>query len=405
MSALSRDRPSGLLQWRPGDRKTIYLCVAVLTACALLMVVFAGVIWSDYAGQTPGHPAEFGDFFAIWSYAEILRDHPATDLYDFATLHAEQVALGMNPAFDKPCPYPPMFLNFLWPLRQLPYNAAYLAWSLGTLGLFVWVVLATCSRLPVCVLGVILAPESTETIFAGQSGFLAAALLTAGVRLAGRRPVLAGILLGLLSYKPQFGLLVPVALVAGGFWLVFAAACATVAALALTASVVFGWGVWQAWLEMLPAYSALFDRFTEFLPLQPTVTANLQMLGAAPGTARAIQALVALIVAVFIWRCFRRLPGPLAAAALLTGTFLATPHAFICDMPMLTAAIALYIQTRVGQAGAFQLPEIAILLVAFLFPALMMVAGFAVPTSTLALALFFGLILRTAARSGGAGVV
>ena len=41
-----------------------------------------------------------------------------------------------------------------------------------------------------------------------------------------RRPLIAGILFGLMAYKPQFGLMIPIALAAGGYWRSFSAAAA-----------------------------------------------------------------------------------------------------------------------------------------------------------------------------------
>ena len=123
--------------------------------------------------------------------------------------------------------------------------------------------MSTCSRLPLCVLGVlgvlgvIVAPASTASIAAGQSGFLAAALITAGVRLAGSRPVLGGILLGILSYTPQLGFLVPIALAAAGFWPAFLAASVTAIGLAVVATFAFGWAIWPAWISTLPVYAEI----------------------------------------------------------------------------------------------------------------------------------------------------
>jgi hypothetical protein len=52
----------------------------------------------------------------------------------------------------------------------------------------------------------------------GQNNTWTAALFGGGLSLLERRPLLAGGLLGLLIYKPQFGLLIPVALLAGRHW-------------------------------------------------------------------------------------------------------------------------------------------------------------------------------------------
>jgi hypothetical protein len=393
-----------LLQWRPNQPKTIGLCTLLLALCLLVMIVYLDRIWTDYTGHTTGRSPGFGDFFALWSYAKIARTHPAADLYDLATLHASQVALGMDRDAKNPFPYPPTFLLLLAPLARLPYFAAYLFWTVGSVALFVWAVIRTCSRLPLCVLGVVVAPVSVVGISSGQSGFLAGALMTAGIRLARSRPVVAGILLGLLSYKPQLGLLVPVALASGGLWTAFVAAGVTVAGLALAATLAYGWAVWPAWIAMLPAYAQMFDRSGVQLQFMPTVLANLRLAGWPLPAADCAQAVVGIAVAVFVAGCFRRQPGlqanpflqcnadRLAAAALLVGTFLATPHAFVYDMPMLTAAIALFIEDRLATTRVFSAAEVVILILATLFP-LVMVSTNTIPLSAVPLGLLFGLIV------------
>ena len=386
-------RGAWLLRWRAGERKTFYLCALVLGSSAFVLLIYMQTIWAEFIGQIPGQPPPFGDFFALWSYAKIASAQPAAALYDFAGLHASQVALGMVPSAYNPFPYPPTFILYLWPLSLLPYEAAYLVWMLATLALFVWAVVATCSRLPLCVLGVIVAPAGIATIASGQSGFLAAALITAGVRLGGSRPLLAGLLIGLLSYKPQLGLLVPIAFVAAGFWTALGVACTTALALALVATLAFGWAVWPAWISMLSVYAGMFDRETVGLKFMPTVMANLRKAGVTLPVAKGVQAVVALAVAILVWRCFRRHPGRLATAALLVGTFLATPHAFVYDLPMVTAALALFIAARTDAGSTLRLEEVLILILAFLFPVFMLKSGVNLPVSTVPLVLFFGLIL------------
>ncbi len=300
----------------------------------------------------------------------------------------------MVPSAQNPFPYPPTFILYLWPLSLLPYEVAYLAWIFGTFALFVWAVAATCSRLPLCILGVIVAPATLASLDTGQSGFLAAALLTAGIRLAGSRPILAGILIGLLTYKPQLGLLAPIALIAAGCWTAFRVACATALGLAAVATLVLGWAVWPAWFSMLPVYEGWFDRDTVVQTFKPTVMANLQMIGVSLTTAKLMQAAVTLLVAILVWRCFRRDPGRLASAALLVGAILATPHAFVYDLPMVVAALALFVEARTEAGAAFSLVEVLILVSAFLFPIFMLLkAADNLPISTVPLVLFFGLIL------------
>jgi len=73
----------------------------------------------------------------------------------------------------------------------------------------------------------------------GHNGFLTAALMGFALLLLDARPLLAGIPFGLLAYKPQFGLLIPLVLIATDRWKTFAAAAATVGVLTLVATLAF----------------------------------------------------------------------------------------------------------------------------------------------------------------------
>ncbi len=82
----------------------------------------------------------------------------------------------------------------------------------------------------------------------GQNGFLTAALIGGALVMLDRRPIVAGILFGLLVYKPQYGLLLPLVLAVSGRWKCFGAAAATVALLTIATTLTFGASVWHAFL-------------------------------------------------------------------------------------------------------------------------------------------------------------
>ena len=84
----------------------------------------------------------------------------------------------------------------------------------------------------------------------------------------------------------------------------------------------------------------------------PTVLSGLLMIGIPPLVAKSVQGVAAIAVAIVVARCYRRDAGPLATAALIVGIFLATPHAFIYDLPMVTGAMALFIQARIDTTGS-----------------------------------------------------
>jgi hypothetical protein len=174
---------------------------------------------------------------------------------------------------------------------------------------------------------------------------------------------------GLLAYKPQLGVLVPIALVAAGLWRVIASAAVTGLACVAVSSLAFGRDIWPIWLRQLVDYSSHFEPINY---LMPTIEANARMLGLSPRLALVAQLAVAIPVGVAVWRAFRAGPNARAAALLVVGTFLATPHAFNYDMPMMTAAIVWYFEER--RVG-LRLGEAFVLALALILPFAMWALG------------------------------
>ena len=375
-------------RWRPGEAKFRLLAIIMLVLFAAYGAVYLAT--TGFGEQTH----RFGDAFALWSWGRFAVEHAAATIYDPQTLHAAQQALGMDPRDDYPFVYPPSFLLVLWPLGILPYGAAMAALFAITVPLYLWATVGRRWRSPM-MLAAVLAPTTTIAIVAGQTGFLAAAFLAGGIRVLGRRPLLGGFLLGLLTYKPQLGLLVPVALVAARQWRAIAAASATSILLALGTSLAFGAAAWPAWLDTMQHYAGIFAaQGSEITHLMPTVTAALTGVGMPPDIAQWVQAIAALGAALAVWRCFRDGPGPLAGAALLVATFLATPYAFVYDLPVVAAAVLWVIAARHDAGGTFGLGEMVVLMLAMLFPITMPAGNPHFPLSVVALALLLGMILR-----------
>ena len=375
--------------WAPQDRKTAWLC-ATLTIVSIFYLI--GTVEVNLRTTEP-YP--FSDFFALWSYAQIALTHPVAELYDMEKLHKAQVMLGMLPDAQFPFPYPPQFLLYIWPLGFLSFYAAYAFWMAVTLLLYL---LATCvgahgKAALACT--ALLAPATTACLGVGQSGFLLAALLVGGLRLIPRHPILGGILFGLLTYKAQFGVLVPLALIAGGQWRCIAAACATTVGLIIVTMAAFGVSIWETWWQALHAYAASFDSEMAAHQLMPTVLTNLQMLGLPQDIARAGQSAAALVAAVVVWRAWRRLSRELAVPVLLAATCLATPHAFIYDLPILSSAVILFSAHRLRSTGSLVLPEVGVLILVLAIPEIMSIRDIRAPISTVAISLFLALVLAT----------
>ncbi len=375
--------------WAPRDRKTAWLSTILIATFLCFLVAVINV----QVNAEVGKPYLSGDFFAFWSWAKIASNHPVAELYNARKLHEAQLALEMLPSQQAPFPYPPTFLLVLWPLGLLPLRAAYAAWVGVTLPLYL---LASCAGVrgkALMAFAMLLAPATAICLICGQSGFLLAALLVGGLRLLPRRPVLAGILFGLLTYKPQFGILLPLALVAASQWRCIAAACATTACLVVVTVAAFGPSIWEIWWQALPGYAAWFYKTMIANPFMPTVLNNLQRLGASQGLARSAQAAAALAAGIVVWRAWRLLPHCLAVATLLAATCLATPYAFIYDLPVLSSAVFLFAAHRLRSIGSLVLPEVVVLVTVLAVPAVMAFPDCHVPISTIAITLFLTLIL------------
>jgi hypothetical protein len=383
--AICRDR---LLDSRPEGEGTKLLVGVLLMLCGAYSLIYFAVT----AHRAMSQP--IGDFFALWSAGKFLLEHPAAEIYDAGTLKAAQLALGMDPGIDYPFPYPPSFMLVVAPLGLLPWSVAYLLLIGVTLPLFIW---ATAGRRWRSWIGLaaLVAPATTITIIAGQAGLLATALLAGGFRLAARRPILAGVLLGLLTYKPQMGVLVPIALLAAGLWRTIAAAVAALLVLVIMTSLIFGISVWPVWVSGIITYSDQFAaESSEILHLMPTVFVALSRLDAPAVVAQLAQGGAAIVAAAVVWDCFRRGVTPLAAAGLMTATFLATPHAFVYDMPIVATAVLWTIIEGERSDQPFGLGERLILMLAFTSPITLPPTGIRFPVAVVSLILFLGLIAR-----------
>jgi len=381
---------------RPDGKRIATLALGVV-AFALFLLAVAGyglvAIWFRTRGST-----YVENVFPFWSWSRFLHETtvPAR-IYDFPLLDAFQHRIG--PGYHKHLPfaYPPSFLLLLWPLGLLKINVAYVVFLGVNLAAYI---AATWrrgrGRLSTALAA--LAPSTVLAVIWAQNSLLVAALLFAGSGLVRRRPILAGVLFGLMSFKPQFGLLVPIALISAREWRCFAAASATVLASVVASGYVFGWGTWTA----MPAALAGLGHFvasTRFAAASPTVTASLRLLGAGPETVQVGQVLAATLAGATIFWCFRRGFRQLPTAALMVGAFFTTPYAFDYDLPILTCAVMLVCFDAKATHVALRGWEIAVLASAIVLPyMLFFTAPFFTslhpPYGGIVLVLLFGLIVR-----------
>lgn len=286
------------------------------------------------------------DFFGLWSFGRFIHDHLAAGLYDPVGLNLYQQRLAPDFSTFYPFAYPPDMLLLLWPFGALPYHVAWAAW-LGTSAALFAIACWGLLRGPWRGYGVglaLLAPASLLNAITGETGYFTAALLVGGFALLPARPVLAGLLFGLLSLKPQMAVLLPFALAGLGAWRAMLAALVSALGLAALSCLVFPPQLWSIWLHALPAYQGLVGQNTRLYGLMTNISALPLRLGAPPQLSEALQLATSAILVVGCFLAFRSGRYRLAVAALLTGTQAAAMHALIYDAPAASLAPLLLLE-------------------------------------------------------------
>ncbi len=283
-----------------------------------------------------------GDFPPYYSAASMTLHGDPAGVYDRSKLSvAERATLGDKaPGFQR-FQYPPMFLAMIVPLAMLPYSGAMIVWTLVGVTAYlsmikkivpgrdtVWVALAF--------------PAALLTILDGQNGLITTALFGGGLLLLERRPWLAGALFGLLCYKPQFGILLPVALLAERQWRAIAAATLVVAVFAALSAALFGIDTWRGFLAIIPVstHEMLEQGDIGFGKIQ-SVFGAARLWGASVRMSYVLQATVSIPAAIAVlWVWLKPVEFPVKAAALATGTLLITPYFLDYDSVLLALPIA-----------------------------------------------------------------
>lgn len=342
--------PSGSL---PRARAARHVCLIGLTLALGYLIVLGGTfLKGDFLIDPQGRPIA-NDFVNVVAAGRLALGGTPAAAYDWpAHKQAEMGAIGHDFAGYYGWHYPPTFLFVAAALAMLPFLAAAIVSLLATLALYATALWSILGRTGIFVaLGF---PAVLWNVTAGQNGCLTAALIGGTLGALERRPVLAGVCLGLLTYKPQFGLLFPLALIADRRWLTIGVAAATAAGLAALSWVAFGSASWLAFIHWMPITSrvVLSEGHADFARLQ-SVFGFIRAHGGSETLAWAAQGATSLLLAVMIvllWRS--RAPYDLKAAALAAATLAATPYVYMYDLVTLAVAVAFFIRFLLGRGFA-----------------------------------------------------
>ncbi|MDQ0325243.1 hypothetical protein J2R99_001092 [Rhodopseudomonas julia] len=362
--------------------------------------------WITRSGDvySTNHPGG-GDFVVFYVASELILQGHIRDLYDPATF-SQTIIDRYGSDYEMRWLYPPHFLFFIAPIAKLPYLAAWAGFMaasfafLAAIGRIVW------GKRDI-VFWLLVAPSTFLGVLLGQMCFLVGGLLIGSIFLWDRKPILAGILLGLLTIKPQYGVLIPLVLLLEGRWRVIFVASVTALVMIGVSVLVFGTAPWQAFLFGMDGANSdiLTTASKKFLGLQMSVFGSARLLGADLATAAWLQGLSALFAVVaLVATTLSGAQRDTKIAMLVTATYLVSPYVLFYDLVASTfVALWLYFGKEREEPPnvLFSMLLIFVACLSFVNGATVAIGFGSGPIAFLALAI--ALLLRARAETGRNG--
>ncbi len=281
------------------------------------------------------------DFWAFHAAAQTIPSGFVSSLYDavyFQSLFARDTGLLWL--------YPPTMLILLEPFAAMSYGHAKAIWVLSSIAGFAALAFYVNGKNTVLMVLAVLSPAMYSVLYTGQLGVLFAILLVVGLVHAKSRPLLAGLCLGLLSVKPQLGLLVPFFLIFTGAWRAFIVAGIVTVSLCIGSVALYGTETWVAF------WNSLTNTHISFVQSEPgngriAFIDILRLGGLSRVTAAGIAGSVLIMSIPILRLAARQVPDQRALAALtIMLTIITTPYLWIYEWVFVVLAVFLFLSTK-----------------------------------------------------------
>lgn len=358
--------------WVTRERMVVY-SVAALLVHATILGLWA---WSS-AGFTSNSSYRPGtDFSVFWVASHVMLHGVPAQVYDYLAFgKLEQLLLsGYQHGGFLPWLYPPMFLLLVTPLGLLPFWLAFFTFVGASVAVFVAGVLRVSGlghalgKAKLARLVVAASPCVFVCATFGQNSLLTAALAAFAVGWVERKPVLAGICIGLLAAKPQMALLFPLVLIAAQAWRVIAVAAVTAVLFTVLSLLVCGPQSLHLFLASADlARDITLEHGYRFWLASPTPFAAFRLAAMDLTLAYIAQACVALVAAAaacYVWQ--RTHETGSRAAVLAVATLIANPYVWHYELAWLGIALACMAAT--GLQRGWARGEQTILVLAWILP-------------------------------------
>jgi len=314
----------------------------LITICPPVIVV-SYLIKRCYLFYRGGLSTVGGDFTQYWVATSLVYTNKISILYD-SSLFQKTMEKITGISYPVGFFYPPTFLLMLLPLSFFPYLASLITWLLSTLVSYVLVLRSIAPHRLTIWLSLAF-PATLLNIDYCQNGFLSAALLGGGLLLLNRIPSAAGILFGILSYKPQLAALLPVALIAGKHWKALIFSIVSGALMIVISICVMGTEPWMAFLKNIPIPLKILEGGYQGFVLEwykmISVYATARLCGSGLLVSRVLQITTMLLtLGITTWVWFKKPSFSIQASVLTLCTLLFFPYLFEYDLTILGLAIA-----------------------------------------------------------------
>jgi hypothetical protein len=360
-------------QTKQGIRRLVWPIVRVTAVLlALAHFIIGGVQLAKEFGHSDSDMIIGGDFAVYYAAGEAALEGVASQAYDRERFLQREQKFAGKKLTQLDWHYPPSMFFLVLPTQFFDFLNAKIVWAaMGMVFLFV----ALRSVFPGhlwLVLLILISPSAIHNIYAGQNGLIIAAIAVLGLANIKRRPIFAGVVIGLLTVKPHLGVMIPLALIAGGHWRVFAVAAATSVFLFVSSALFFGFDSWLAFISnSLQGANLAAEGMRALWFKMPTVYAGARQLGLPSDGAWIAQALATLFVAIVIIKTWSSEGDQRwKVSLLLLSTTLIIPYAQFYDLVMIMPAYA-WALLALGHVRFPQLSE-GLIILAYLSPAFLL---------------------------------
>jgi hypothetical protein len=322
-------------------------------AICLVTAVWAAFVWTQATGSGTFdrfHKLRGMDFVQFYAAGAVVADGRGDELYDWDRFGAELSTLvpGLGDVRYLPI-YPPQTALVFVPFSKLPYLGALAFWCVVSATLYLAALSVLWSSLPALrtyrteALALALGfPAFVQVIAHGQIGTLGVPLLVLawfGVR--DGRPLVVGVALGSLFFKPQLGTLALAALLLIPSLRLLAGLVIGAGLQILVAGVVYGWSIWLEYYDVIATVTTHIGSFEPKLWAMHSLRGVVLLLAGHSPVTTGIWIALVVVAGVLARRASASGAAPeITFVAICLLGLLANPHLYVYDLVLLAVPLA-----------------------------------------------------------------